>query len=385
MTSTINATQILTLGSPAIALVISGSFLCIWKFFDRRAYLVLLACAFLLYASASSMQILHWPNEERLNTVISAAIYLASIACMAEGLMRRYCLKGSYPLAIACLLTWLAVAYFCYAQPSVDAGSHSLNFGIGTILCMASWQIRRARRAGGLDSTIFWVFAFLSCSFFVRSLLTLALPQYFVPQAFGSLAFWFVLQLALVLTGLILALLLFAASLTDMIARLRDDRDVDGLTGLWNRRSFDERLERLIARVASEPHALLLIDIGHFKSINDRYGHAVGDKVLRIVSKLIQGCAGSQALTGRVGGEEFAIVVPAGLAEAHELARRLNRLLTETLVSDLDEGHVITLSTGLTMLQLGDTVSSWMRRADTLLYQAKRDGRNRIVQQAATA
>ncbi|MCJ9711565.1 GGDEF domain-containing protein, partial [Bordetella hinzii] len=123
----------------------------------------------------------------------------------------------------------------------------------------------------------------------------------------------------------------------------------------------------------------------HFKSINDRYGHAVGDHVLRVVSSLIRDCAGNDALTGRVGGEEFAIVVPAELSAAYLLAQRLSRVLAETRIAELDEDHVITASTGLTMLQLGDTVSLWMRRADTLLYQAKRDGRNRVVLQPAAA
>ncbi len=385
MTLNLSATQVLTLGSPAIALVLSGSFLCIWKFLDRRAYLALLAGAFLLYAAGAAMQILQWPQDRDLNVTIPAAIYLLSIACMTEGLLRRYDQHAGYPLALACLAIWMAVAYFCYVTPDADARSYVLNFGIGAILCTAAWRIRRAWRASHIDKTVYWVFALFALSFFARTLLTLALPAYFVPQVFGSLAFWFILQLTLVLTGLVLALLLFAASLADMITRLRDDRDLDGLTGLWNRRALDERLDTLIARARQRPYALLLIDIDHFKSINDRYGHAVGDHVLRVVSSLIRDCAGDDALTGRVGGEEFAIVVPAELSAAYLLAQRLSRVLAETRIAELDENHVITASTGLTMLQPGDTVSLWMRRADTLLYQAKRDGRNQVVLQSAAA
>ena len=240
-------------------------------------------------------------------------------------------------------------------------------------------------RGSLIDRGIFWILLLFGLSFFGRPLLTLALPTYLiVPDWLGSQAFDVILQVSLVLMGLVLALLLFAASVADMFTRMRNDRDIDGLTGLWNRRAFDERLESLIARDCRQPYTLLLIDIDHFKSFNDRYGHAVGDTVLRLMGRLIRDCAGDQALTGRVGGEEFAVVVPAEPAEAHELAVCLNRALRDIAIPDIQEDHQITASTGLTMLQTGDTVSIWMRRADILLYQAKHGGRNRIVRQAST-
>lgn len=385
MTLTLSATQVLTLGSPAIALVISGSFLCVWKFFDRRTYLALLACAFLFYATGAAMQILHWPSDVRLHAIVPAGIYLLSIACMTEGILRRYGQQAGNLLLSICVLTGLVVCYYSLVDPDVDARSCALHFGIGTVLCLAAWRIRCALRANLIDRTLFWVFTAFGLSFHARAILNLMVPTEQVPDVINNQTFWLILQLSLVVSGLILALLLFAASLADLITRLRDDRDLDGLTGLWNRRALDERLDTLIADAGQQPYALMLIDIDHFKSINDRYGHAVGDNVLRVVGQLIRDCAGPTALTGRVGGEEFAIVVPAELPEAHQLAQRFNRVLHETRIADVAADHLITASTGLTMLQVGDTVSLWMRRADKLLYQAKRDGRNRVVLQAAAA
>ncbi|OZI32798.1 GGDEF domain-containing protein [Bordetella genomosp. 1] len=385
VTLTLSATQVLTLGSPAIALVLSGAFLCIWRFFDRRSYLPLLALAFLLYATGAVMQILNWPDDPGLNTVLSAGVYLASIACMTAGIMRRYGMRAELTLALVCVLIFAAVAYFYYGRPHLNARTYILNFGIGVVLCGAAWRIRRATRATPLDRAIFWVFALFGLSFFPRTLLTLALPLPFVPQVLGSAAFWLVLQLSLVLTGLILALALLAASLADMIARLRDDRDLDGLTGLWNRRALDERATAMIGKAGNEEHALLLIDIDHFKSINDRYGHAVGDHVLRVFGSIIRDTVGADGLFGRVGGEEFAVLVQRSLDEANELAQLLSEQLRQVKLAEMDPDHVITASTGLSMLAPGDTVSSWMRRTDVLLYQAKRDGRNRVVQQHGDA
>lgn len=385
MIQNLSTTQVLTLGSPAIAIVISGTFFCLWKFHDHRSYLILLASAFLLYATGAAMQILRWPADPGLNNIVSTAAMLASITSLAAGLAVRYGRRAKRWLILAMAGIWLVNSYFCYASPEPALRSYALNFGIGLVLCAVAWRIRHALRGSLIDRGIFWILLLFGLSFFGRPLLTQALPGYLlVPNWLGSQAFDLILQVSLVLMGLVLALLLFAASVADMFTRMRNDRDIDGLTGLWNRRAFDERLESLIARAPRQPYTLLLIDIDHFKSFNDRYGHAVGDTVLRLMGRLIRDCAGDQALTGRVGGEEFAVVVPTEPAEAHELALCLSRALRDSKIPDIHEDHQITASTGLTMLQTGDTVSIWMRRADILLYQAKHGGRNRIVRQAST-
>ncbi|MFJ1302944.1 diguanylate cyclase domain-containing protein [Pseudomonadota bacterium AL_CKDN230030165-1A_HGKHYDSX7] len=383
MTLSLSATQVLTLGSPAIALVLSGCFLCIWRFFDRRSYLPMLALAFLFYAAGAVMQILNWPADPEMNSALSAGIYLASIGCMAAGILRRYGVRAELALTAVCVLLFGAVAYYHFGKPDLNGRTYTLNFGIGAVLCAAAWRIRRATRATRIDRCIFWVFALFGMSFFPRTLLTMALPLPFVPNVVGSATFWLLLQLTLVLTGLILALALLVASLADMIARLRDDRDIDGLTGLWNRRALDERAASMIGHAGLADHALLLIDIDHFKSINDRYGHATGDHVLKVFGSIIRDTVGADGLAGRVGGEEFAIVVQRDGDAAQELAQCLADQLREVRLAEFAHDHVITASTGLSMLVPGDNVSSWMRRTDALLYQAKRDGRNRVVRQTA--
>jgi len=156
----------------------------------------------------------------------------------------------------------------------------------------------------------------------------------------------------------------------------------DALTGLANRRAFMERLEAELARVGQggAPGMVVMLDLDHFKRVNDTYGHAAGDKVLVHLAQLLRGAALRQAdLAGRLGGEEFAVLLPATQAgEAAAVAERL-RLALEGSRIDSGEGHslTITLSAGVAPLA-GDAEHS-LALADAALYRAKNSGRNRIV------
>lgn len=156
----------------------------------------------------------------------------------------------------------------------------------------------------------------------------------------------------------------------------------DALTGALNRRSFMERGSAQLAeaREASRPLSLLMIDADHFKQINDTYRHAGGDAVLRALVLAFQRVVRLDDLIGRLGGEEFAILLPgAGLAAASNTAERLRRAVAELAVES--EGAVITasISVGIAVLEREDgSLEALMARADRALYEAKARGRNRV-------
>ncbi|MFW5968197.1 MAG: GGDEF domain-containing protein, partial [Persicimonas sp.] len=158
---------------------------------------------------------------------------------------------------------------------------------------------------------------------------------------------------------------------------------VDELTGLPNRRRLfallDEEFER--ARRYEEPLSVILLDIDHFKKVNDEYGHAVGDAVLREVARR---CADSlrQADTmGRYGGEEFVVVMPkTAIGEAADnVARRLRRVVAGEPFEAADVSVEVTISIGVAQLDPSDeTIDDLLNRADTALYAAKAAGRNTV-------
>nr|WP_237332802.1 GGDEF domain-containing protein [Zobellella iuensis] len=165
--------------------------------------------------------------------------------------------------------------------------------------------------------------------------------------------------------------------LTELNQRLAHQAETDPLTGVFNRRRYEQELARLLARFerSRAPFSLLLADIDHFKRINDSQGHDTGDRVLQQIAGTMQGGIRELDCLARVGGEEFAILLPDTLLP--EAVRLAERQLASVARLRWPFGPV-TVSIGLAQCAPGDTQSSLFSRADGALYRAKEAGRNRI-------
>ena len=162
--------------------------------------------------------------------------------------------------------------------------------------------------------------------------------------------------------------------------RLRRISRVDSLTGLLNRGAIDQRLEEECLRARREGTALsaIMLDIDHFKHVNDRHGHVRGDEVLRFLAERIRRLARATDIVGRYGGEEFLLVLPhTARAEAQGLAERLRSHVSDTPVAGLP----VTASFGVATSPPGESLPALelLERADTALYRAKDEGRNKVV------
>ena len=162
----------------------------------------------------------------------------------------------------------------------------------------------------------------------------------------------------------------------------------DPLTGLLNRRGMELEMGRYFtadsAEAAGAPDAaMLVLDIDHFKRINDHYGHAVGDVVLRRVAEAFGTVVPEAAVMARFGGEEFVVLLPqTGAGQALGLAERIRQTIEKMRLVRRQDKQVIapfTISVGLAVRSMGDTLETLFERADQALYQAKSGGRNRVV------
>ena len=170
-------------------------------------------------------------------------------------------------------------------------------------------------------------------------------------------------------------------------AELLEMATTDFLTGLSNRRHFIARMEEELARLNrnEQPVAALMLDIDHFKRINDRYGHASGDAVLRQFADVIRDELRAVDSAGRVGGEEFAILLSGtDLSGAETFAERLRAKVARTPIAHGEHRIPVTVSIGITVLTAQDAdTSDVLHRADAALYAAKQAGRDRVAVAAA--
>lgn len=167
------------------------------------------------------------------------------------------------------------------------------------------------------------------------------------------------------------------AKLQEELIRLAE---TDGLTGLLNRRTFRERIDTVMARgITERPPSLIVVDIDHFKRINDLHGHDVGDQAIRAVAELLH----EAGIVGRLGGEEFGIFLPERDLKSALLHAEGLRVRVRALRIACGDGTIgLTCSFGVSTWAETDSVAALIKRADVALYEAKAAGRNRVMTEA---
>ncbi len=357
-------------------------FICVWTFLDRfRDYLLFIAASFFVYAIAATSQILEVPRNVGLNTMLTAVLYIGSAMLMARGMVARYGVRLSNSRLIAGgLALSAAMAYYFYITPDVISRIYILNLGSSAILLfpVLHWWKRLGNRV--IDRLLFWVYVAFAISFFPRTFYSISL------SVTGSIAeliqspFWLTLQLALLLFAMVLALVILAAAIVDTIESLQNERNIDGLTQLHNRRSFEEQGTSIIGDSRRRDVSLVLCDIDYFKSINDKDGHAAGDQVLQAFGEIVRDCIRVEDIAARVGGEEFALLLPnTPLDGAVQLAERVRNHLAKTPFRTLAGERIVTASFGVTQRTGNETLQAFFARADAMLYTAKSNGRNSVA------
>lgn len=174
------------------------------------------------------------------------------------------------------------------------------------------------------------------------------------------------------------------STLRAQVDALSRDSRLDALTGIANRRAFDDGIKRLIreANDSGTELCLLMADVDRFKAFNDSFGHQVGDQVLRFVAQELDQCVKGRDLLARYGGEEFAVLLPDTSYNGALMLAESIRAIIEAQVVTIDDGREIeelTISLGVSQFRADEDAESFIGRADACLYQSKAEGRNRVT------
>jgi diguanylate cyclase (GGDEF)-like protein len=308
-------------------------------------------------------------------------------------------------LFVSCGMIWSAARLF-HGRP-ILWGSMALGATIWLVSCMSSDFVGSAAARITLSSLIVSGYTFMTALELWRERRKHLLRRWlaiFVPILHGAVFLmpiplasvlpadggvlnlasgWvavFVLETMLYLIGTAFIMLLITKE--RMVRIHKAAALTDTMTGLFNRRGFVEAAHQLMARQAKrgEPVSVLMFDLDHFKSINDSFGHAVGDDALRLFASIIGTTMRANDVIARFGGEEFVAMLPGTMTEAVGAAERV-RLAFEAAALEMEEGRLgATVSIGVASGQPGADIDTLIGNADAALYRAKLSGRNRVEQ-----
>lgn len=229
---------------------------------------------------------------------------------------------------------------------------------------------------------VYWAFPALMASFYLLKpreaiALTLTMTAFLMPQLLRVADTFTATTVSI--TILVTTAFAYAFSVINnrQQQQLMRQATRDPLTGAGNRRALESKLTELIAAFQRNrtPACVILIDLDHFKTVNDDHGHATGDQILQRITQIVNLRTRVTDSLYRIGGEEFILVVDGQKIErASQLAEQLRTLVE---VNELIPGRCVTISAGVAELRRNETIESWIMRADDALYRAKRAGRNR--------
>ncbi|MCD7059630.1 GGDEF domain-containing protein [Pelagibacterium xiamenense] len=311
--------------------------------------------------------------------IFANGVLLASFGYRWRGIRQFYDRPAPHWLALMPFAAYLVVsAVPMYLEQSAIVYG-TVNVLLTAVTFAAIYEILRQPRRSLSQYGLLVAYLILSVSFAVR-----AGQGIFDAQAITSA----LPQDAILYAHLIVATIHTSASGAFALSmafernaeQLRNAALSDELTGLANRRAFDERLRALIDAAPSGGFAVVLFDIDHFKTVNDRYGHSTGDLALKRCAALCAAHLRAGDTVARIGGEEFAAILPHITPfEAHALAERIRSAVAGTRMSSPLSPFSITISAGIYHSSEGPgDLDSVMRAADSCLYRAKRNGRNRV-------
>lgn len=366
---------------PFRSLVFGAGFFAIW-FWRRLRYVLHVGVAFTLFAVGAIAQTTGIPHNLAWNFMISSAAYTAALLALLDGCQGRVGLKPRHKVRLAMAGTVLAaIALFCFVWPNLTARTYVMNFGLGILTLLEAAYLGRAAK-NTMDRVVFWMIVALGIQGFPRTLLTFGeTGQSRDVAAFAQSSYWLWMNWTYGLLVVAVAATMIAAVVFDVTDELHGRATIDPLTGLLNRRGFEEVARKQLAKVKDRCFSIAVCDVDEFNAINDSYGHGEGDALLKKFAELLSENLRISDTASRFGCEEFVMLLSdIDRDDARVLIERLRGVVEGTRFGSGDlRRRRVTASFGVAECRAGEDLEETLRRADTLLYAAKRSGRNKAL------
>jgi diguanylate cyclase (GGDEF)-like protein len=360
--------------NPLIFALFSAAFMCVYLANRTARGAFWLSLSYAVGAAAFTFDFFRGPMPDVLAAYGSNVLYAATSILFVIGLTRRYRPEPPARALIAASIVFAAAySWFYFVNSDIWARSYVTNFGNGAFAVIALAAIF-ARAKSTIDRIILAIYAIFTAQFFIRPFLV----EHFTVgemtmQNYTQSLFFITLHLVVGVLAIAMAMTLLVAFSMEIFKELSRRSVSDALSGVLNRRGFEDEAALMLAR--DEPICVILADIDRFKAVNDTYGHAFGDRVIAEMGGLFRGYCNGGRIAGRLGGEEFALLLLARLDDARALAEAMRRKFAS---SRLDEKN-FTASFGVAMRQPCETLFDVLARADEALYLAKESGRDRVA------
>ena len=368
--------------NPGIAFTFAATYLLLWHHQREKLHILLMAVAFLAICFGFLLQYFTVYSEAH-SKLVSNLLFLAGGVGIATGALARYERRIPWrPVAVVAAIGFAAFAWFLYVQPNISLRIYAINFAFGTMTLLIAAELRNVPHRKLIDNILLGLTMFWGISFFIRPILVMWIegPYESYAQYHQSL-YWYSLTLSSALFMLLVALNTVCAMALDVMEELRHESQTDALSGLLNRRGFEERARDEL-RAASRnglPVTLIVCDLDHFKAINDSHGHAVGDLVIKSFAQRLIADIGPEHAVARIGGEEFSILLCGANAETAKLfAEGVRTVFGTCPLPGLPADVQTTASFGVAEWSCGENIARLFVRADEALYRAKKDGRNLV-------
>lgn len=375
--------------NPGIGALLSAAFLLLWLSQRNKTYILYASIGYGVNALAFLLQDVVFqyfaaPLPGNADRIFTNLVFLFSGWLLAAAVTGRYGLKPSYGFLAAVTAAGIGgVSWFLLAEPSVVGRILVMNAALGAITLMIVLKLRPVRKRHLIDRLLFGMAVISTANYILRPAAILAVQGGFgTGENFQHSLYWTTVQFTQPLISIGLALNLMVAIAIDLIEELRREARTDKLSGLLNRGGFEAAASAMLGRKgagANLPVCLIIADLDHFKQINDTFGHSVGDAVIGLFGRHIAAMAGEDMVAGRIGGEEFAVLLPGHEIQAARLfAESLRACPWDYWSGMLPDALSPSVSIGVSAALPGAGLHALMNMADEALYDAKNAGRNQV-------